>query len=175
MNTLQRMAHAALAVNGLTLPTAQTTAMACRVAPTRAPVRARPKALPAARPDRVVVLGGGGTVLVRVKDGRLPRDGEVRPDGACLRLTPPGRGGPVLLAGALQCFPAAMRWATPSEMHALDLATVRAVAPSHVAEYDGRRRLLELTIEVAAAANVPCDGSPEDVLRAVLHALKGEG
>ena len=53
------------------------------------------------------------------------------------------------------------------------LAVVRAVAPSHVAEYDARKRLLELVIEVAAVHGVPCDGSPEDVMAAVLRAAKG--
>lgn len=108
---------------------------------------------------------------MRARDGRLPRDGEVRPDGACLRVSPPGRGGPVLLAGALQSAPrVAVRWVTPAGLHALDLATVRVVAPSHVAEYDARKRLLELVIEVAAVHGVPCDGSPEDVMAAVLRA-----
>ena len=134
MSRLRDAVRAALEINGVrtgppVVPTA-TTAHPVTVAPSTK----RP------RPDRVLVLGGLGWpgVLVRDRDGRLPRDGEVVPDGACLRVR--CAGGPVLVAGSLRGVPDACRWAPVEDLHPIDLEVLRRVAPAHAADEDAHHR-----------------------------------
>ena len=135
--------RAALEINGVrTRPTEPPSAPTAT--PTPAPAKRQ-------RRDRVLVLGGPG-VLVRDRDGRLPRDGEVEPDGACLRVT--GPGGPVLVAGSLRTPPTACRWAIVADLHPIDLEVLRRVAPAHAAEAQQRERVASLTRDVARELGV---------------------
>ena len=121
------------------------------------------------------MLGGPG-VLVRCRDGRLPRDGEVMPDGACLRVAAPG--GPVLVAGSLRSAPTACRWTLVAEMHPIDLEVLRRVAPAHAADAGHRARVGDLAREVARAiglASVASESGAEAMLLAMLDALRSTG
>lgn len=152
--------RAALEINGVrTRPIEPPSAPAAT--PTPAPAKRQ-------RRDRVLVLGGPG-VLVRDRDGRLPRDGEVEPDGACLRVA--GPGGPVLVAGSLRTPPTACRWAVVADLHPIDLEVLRRVAPAHAAEAQQRERVAGLTRDVARELGVAGRGT-EATLLAVLDALR---
>ena len=91
MSRWRRAVNAALAVNGVSVPTP-----AASPIPVSSPA-ALPPATPAKRskPDRVLVLGAAGVLVTAA--GRLPRDGEVEHDGVALRVA--AKGGPVLVAG----------------------------------------------------------------------------
>ena len=115
------------------------------------------------------MLGGPG-VLVRCRDGRLPRDGEVMPDGACLRVAAPG--GPVLVAGSLRSAPTACRWTLVAEMHPIDLEVLRRVAPAHAADADARDRIAALAREVARELGAQGGRGAEANLLAALDVLR---
>lgn len=166
MSRLRDAVRAALEINGVrtgppVVPTA-TTAHPVTVAPSTK----RP------RPDRVLVLGGLGWpgVLVRDRDGRLPRDGEVEPDGACLRVR--CAGGPVLVAGALRGVPDACRWAPVGDLHPIDLEVLRRVAPAHAADADARDRIAALAREVARELGAQGGRGAEANLLAALDVLR---
>jgi len=166
VSRLRDAVRAALEINGVrtgppVVPTA-TTAHPVTVAPSTK----RP------RPDRVLVLGGLGWpgVLVRDRDGRLPRDGEVAPDGACLRVR--CAGGPVLVAGSLRGVPDACRWAPVGDLHPLDLEVLRRVAPAHAADADARDRIAALAREVARELGAQGGRGAEANLLAALDVLR---
>lgn len=166
MSRLRDAVRAALEINGVrtgppVVPTA-TTAHPVTVAPSTK----RP------RPDRVLVLGGLGWpgVLVRDRDGRLPRDGEVEPDGACLRVR--CAGGPVLVAGSLREVPDACRWAPVGDLHPIDLEVLRRVAPAHAADADARDRIAALAREVARELGAQGGRGAEANLLAALDVLR---
>jgi len=155
----RRAVNAALAVNGVSVPT-----------PVASPT---PAALPPAtptnrpKPDRVLVLGAAG-VLVTVA-GRLPRDGEVEHDGVALRVA--AKGGPVLVAGSLRKVPAACRWVPASALHRVDLAVLRQVAPAHARELDARERVAALASRLATIHGCDVTGDAAADLEAVLAKL----
>ena len=170
MNILQRAVAGGLVANGVGV----SGAVAPTPAPTVAPGKTLRRSVPAApAKDRVVFLGSCG-VLVRTRDGRLPREGEVELDGASLRLST--RVGPVQVAGALRSRPkdGCFRWATPTELHKLDVEIIRAVAPSLLAEHEACLRITALAQQVAALAcpHLEATGVPETDLARALHALQ---
>lgn len=166
MSRLRDAVRAALEINGVRTgpPVAPTATTAHPV--TVAPSMKRP------RPDRVLVLGGLGwpSVLVRDRDGRLPRDGEVEPDGACLRVR--CAGGPVLVAGSLRGAPDACRWAPVGDLHPIDLEVLRRVAPAHAADADARDRIAALAREVARELGAQGGRGAEANLLAALDVLR---
>lgn len=156
----RRAVNAALAVNGVSVPT-----------PAASPSPAAlPPATPAKRPkpDRVLVLGAAGVLVTAA--GRLPRDGEVEHDGVALRVA--AKGGPVLVAGSLRKVPAACRWVPASALHRVDLAVLRQVAPAHARELDARERVAALAGNIASVLGLSLTGDPEHDLRASLDALR---
>ena len=167
MSRLRDAFRAALEINGV-----RTGPPAPVVSPT--PANAAPPAATAKRPrpDRVLVLGGLGwpSVLVRDRDGRLPRDGEVEPDGACLRVR--CAGGPVLVAGSLRGAPDACRWAPVGDLHPIDLEVLRRVAPAHAADADARDRIAALAREVAREMGAQGGRGAEANLLAALDVLR---
>lgn len=167
---LQRAVQGGLAANGVGV----SGALAPTPAPTVAPGKTLRRSVPAAPArDRVVFLGSCG-VLVRTRDGRLPRDGEVEPDGAALRLST--RVGPVLLVGTLRTRPAdgCFRFAVPTELHKIDVEIIRAVAPSLLAEHAACLRIAALAQQVVALAcpHLEATGIPETDLARALFALQ---
>ena len=171
MSRLHAVMRAVMEINGLT--PAEPTRVAPRDAslpgPGPAPVPAKTLAARPPRPDRVLVLGGPG-VLVRCRDGRLPRDGEVVPDGACLRVR--CAGGPVLVAGSLREVPDACRWAPVGDLHPIDLEVLRRVAPAHAADADARDRIAALAREVARELGAQGGRGAEANLLAALDVLR---
>jgi len=156
----RRAVNAALAVNGVSVPT-----------PAASPSPAAlPPATPAKRPkpDRVLVLGAAGVLVTAA--GRLPRDGEVEHDGVALRVA--AKGGPVLVAGTLRKIPAACRWVPASALHRVDLAVLRQVAPAHARELDARERVAALVVNIASVLGLSLTGDLEHDLRASLDVLQ---
>lgn len=110
--------------------------------------------------------------MVRVRDGRLPRDGDVQPDGAGVRLRVGRRHALVVASLRWRPAPGSVKWVPVTALHVNDRAIVEAAAPHAFACLAHTASMQTMAAAIVDVLGDTSTGSAEDDLRRALTLLR---